>query len=76
MKANVMDINALPSLLFRLFSTAKVAVSDVINASNKGNAKIIMHKANLLEVYKGDASDSLSKLIEGKEMPFDISKVI
>jgi len=28
MKDNVMDINALPSLLFRLFSTAKVAVSE------------------------------------------------
>ncbi|MCL2398560.1 MAG: hypothetical protein FWC91_02300 [Defluviitaleaceae bacterium] len=29
MRDNVMDINALPSLLFRLFSTAKVSVSEI-----------------------------------------------
>jgi len=29
MKNNVIDINALPTLLFRLFSTAKVSVSEV-----------------------------------------------
>ena len=28
-KDNVIDINALPSLLFRLFSTARVSVSEV-----------------------------------------------
>ena len=29
MKDNVMDINVLPSLLFKLFSTARVSVSEV-----------------------------------------------
>jgi len=29
MKDSVMDINALPSLLFRLFSTARISVSEV-----------------------------------------------
>ena len=29
MKDNVMDINALPPLLFRLFSTAKVSVTEI-----------------------------------------------
>ena len=28
MKDNVMDINALPTLIFRLFSTAKVSVTE------------------------------------------------
>ena len=29
MKDNVIDINALPTLLFRLFSTAKVSITEV-----------------------------------------------
>ncbi|MCL2378409.1 MAG: type II toxin-antitoxin system VapC family toxin [Defluviitaleaceae bacterium] len=49
MNRYVLDANALIALLQDEPGAEKV--SDVINAAYKGDAVIIMHKANLLEVY-------------------------
>jgi len=45
----VMDACAILALLRDEPGADKVA--DILNAANKGNATIVMHKANLLEVY-------------------------
>ena len=49
MKCYVLDANALIALLQNELGANKV--SDILNAAYKGEAEIIMHKANLLEVY-------------------------
>ena len=49
MRRYVLDANALIALLQDELGAEKV--SDVINASYRGDAEIIIHKANLLEVY-------------------------
>jgi len=49
MKRYVLDANALIALLQDESGAEKV--SDIINAAYKGEVEIIMHKANLLEVY-------------------------
>ena len=49
MKHYVLDACALIALLQDELGADKV--SEVLNAANKGEATIIMHKANLLEVY-------------------------
>jgi predicted nucleic acid-binding protein len=49
MKRYVLDACALLALLQD--EPGADRVSDVLNAANKGEATIIMHKANLLEVY-------------------------
>jgi len=49
MKLYVLDANALIALLQDEPGAEKI--SDVINLAYKGEAEIIMHKANLLEVY-------------------------
>ena len=49
MKRYVMDACAILALLRDEPGADKVA--DILNTANKGNAIIVMHKANLLEVY-------------------------
>jgi len=49
MRRYVLDANALIALLQD--ESGAEMVSNIINAAYKGDAEIIMHKANLLEVY-------------------------
>ena len=49
MRRYVLDANALIALLQD--ESGAEMVSNIINAAYKGEAEIIMHKANLLEVY-------------------------
>jgi len=75
----VLDACALLALLRDEPGADKVA--DAINAADKGRAKIIMHKANLLEVYY-DLVRSLGKnganevLLEIKKRPIQINAEI
>jgi len=75
----VLDACALLALLRNEVGANKVA--DIINAANSGNVKIIMHKANLLEVYydlircvgKRSADEILSEI---KKRPIEINAEI
>ena len=79
MSCYVLDACALLALLRNEPGADKVAAA--INAANKGEAKIIMHKANLLEVYY-DIYRSLGKekaesiLSEIKKRPIGINAEI
>jgi ribonuclease VapC len=79
MSRYVLDACALLVLLRNEPGADKVAAA--INAANKGEAKIIMHKANLLEVYY-DLYRSLGKekadlvLSEIKKRPIEINAEI
>ena len=79
MKLYVMDACALIALLQNEPGADKV--SDVLNAANKGEVTIIMHKANLLEVYydayryRGKEQADLM-LFEVKKRPITINAEI
>ena len=75
MKHYVMDACAILALLRNEPGADKVA--DVINAANEGNTIIVMHKANLLEVYYDllrtygkDKADTI--LSEIKKRPIEV----
>lgn len=78
-KTYVLDACAMITLLNNEEGADKVAA--VINAANDGDAKVIMHKANLLEVYY-DLYRSLGKdqanlvIDEIKKRPIDINSEI
>ena len=61
MKDNVIDISALPSLLFRLFSTAKVRVSEV-----DGGIRVIP-----VEAREGSIDGLIGILADYPEMSVD-----
>jgi len=79
MKKYVIDACALLALL-RDEQGANI-IADALNSANEGQAEIIMHKANLLEVYydvyrtlgKDKANDVLEKI---KERPIMINSEI
>jgi predicted nucleic acid-binding protein len=76
MKRYVLDANALIALLQDEPGAEKV--SEVLNAAYKGEAEIIMHKANFIEVYydayryRGKEQADLM-LVEVKKQPIHIN---
>ena len=79
MKKYVLDACALIALL--RYEQGADIVADALNSANEGKAEVIIHKANLLEVYydlyrtlgKDKADDILSKI---KERPILINAEI
>ena len=67
MKDNVMDINALPTLLFRLFSTERVSVTEI-----DGMVQLVPVKdeqdctIGLRGMFAGDPNMTVDKFLERK----------